>query len=202
MRLLCVALTLGCALNAAPDTAARVSCDQAVLRRWLIPAAGERALRVWLDAGAQELDGWRPYGARRLRLALDEWNSIRLPVQFITAKSARESDIIVDIVPSLPTIDGSSVQNQAGITNVTYEASGRILSARILIAAATPTGRRYPVVEQQANLLHELGHALGLPHVAQNGAVMSNTRRDTYELTGADIMLARGHYQSCREGGA
>ena len=31
---------------------------------------------------------------------------------------------------------------------------------------------------------------------------MSNTRRDTYELTGADIMLARGHYQSCREGGA
>ena len=139
---------------------------------------------------------------RRLRFALDEWNSIHLPIRLTVATSARAADIIVDVVPALPNVDGSSVQHQAGITNVTHAASGSILAARILIAAATPAGQRFPVVEQQANLLHELGHALGLPHLTATGAVMSPARRGAHQLTGADIVLARTHYAPCREGGA
>lgn len=165
------------------------------MRRWHIPASGERILRVWLDAEAQELGGWNTYGPRRLRLALDEWNSIRLPVRFIQASSARESDIVVDIVATLPMVD-SVARDQAGITNVSYEPAGNILKARVLIAVATPTGRRYPLVAQQANLLHELGHAIGLPHASETGAVMA-TRRSSYELTGSDIALARNHYARC-----
>jgi hypothetical protein len=167
-----------------------------VVRRWHAPPDSERVLHVWLDAQAQELDGWHTYGPRRLRTALDEWNSIRLPVRLVPATSARESDILVDIVGSLPTVDESVARDQAGITNVSYEPSGNILKARVLIAVATPIGRRYPLVAQQANLLHELGHAIGLPHAAETGAVMA-TRRSSYQLTGSDITLAREHYAGC-----
>lgn len=167
-----------------------------VVRRWHIPPSGERILRVWFDTETQELDGWNSYGSRRLRLALDEWNSIRLPVRLVEAASARASDIVVDIVATLPVLDDSVARDQAGITNVSYEPSGNILKARVLIAVATPIGRRYPLAAQQANLLHELGHAIGLPHAAETGAVMA-TRRTAYQLTGADIALARNHYARC-----
>jgi predicted Zn-dependent protease len=151
---------------------------------------------VWLDPEAQVLDGWNSYGPRRLRLALDEWNSIRLPVRLVEATSARASDIVVDIVATLPVLDDSVARDQAGITNVSFELSGNILKARVLIAVATPIGRRFPLVDQQANLLHELGHAIGLPHTRESGAVMA-TRRTSYQLTGSDIALPRNHYARC-----
>jgi hypothetical protein len=73
-----------------------------------------------------------------------------------------------------------------------------LLKAHILIAVVPPNGiGRYPVADQQANLLHAQGHALGLPHINDTMAVMA-TRRTAHELTGADIALARGHYPRCR----
>jgi hypothetical protein len=65
--------------------------------------------------------------------------------------------------------------------------------------SATPIGRRYPLVEQEANELPELGHAIGLPHTVVAGAVLA-TRRSSYELTGSDIALARHHYARCPAG--
>ena len=189
-----MAVTLACAAPFVRES--RTECNRVLVRRWHVPSSGERVLRVWLDAQAQELGGWNTYGPRRLRLALDEWNSIRLPVRLVQASSARESDIVVDIVASLPTVDDSVARDQAGITNLSYEPSGNILKARVLIAVGTPIGRRYPLVAQQANLLHELGHAIGLPHAAETGAVMA-MRRSNYQLTGSDITLARKHYARC-----
>lgn len=132
-----------------------------------------------------------------MRLALSEWNSLRLPVRFVEARSAQQSDIIVDVIASIPAPDDSSGRDQAAVTSLTYDQSGTILKARVLIAVTAPNGLRYPLYDQQANLLHELGHAIGLPHITETGAVMA-TRRTSYQLTGADIALARRHYGGCR----
>ena len=152
---------------------------------------------VWLDVAAQNLDGWKPYGMRRLRFAMDEWNSIRLPVRLVAAESARQADIVVDIIESVPAPDDSTSRDQAGVTHLTYLPSGEILKARVLIAVKPPRGiGRYSMLDQQANLVHELGHAIGLPHVTETSAVMA-IRRTSYGLTGADIALARAHYPGC-----
>lgn len=195
LRSLVAVVTLACAGRALPDETPP-ACAAPGLRRWEFPAVGSRSLRVWLDARAQEYDGWGPYGWRRLRFAMDEWNSIRLPVRFTEARSARESDIIVDIIQSIPEQDDQA-RDQAAVTNLTYQPTGEIIRARVLIAVTPPRGiGRYSVLDQQANLLHELGHAIGLPHVPETGAVMA-TRRTSHGVTGADIALARTHYAVC-----
>lgn len=134
---------------------------------------------------------------------MDEWNSIRLPVRLAPAESAREADIVVDIIESVPAPEDSTVRDQAGVTHLTYLPSGEILKARVFIAVKPRQGiGHYPLVVQQANLLHELGHALGLSHVTETSAVMA-IRRTSHALTGADIALARAHYPDCftRPGG-
>jgi matrixin len=190
-------VTLACAGRQPPVAAPARTCVDQETPRWPILTPGIRSLLVWLDVAAQELDGWRSYGMRRLRFALDEWNSIRLPVRFAAAQSAREADIVVDIIEFIPAPDDSTGRDQAGLTNLTYLPTGEILKARVLIATRPPQGRgRYSVLDQQANLLHELGHAIGLPHITVTSAVMA-IRRTSYSLTGADIILARAYYPDC-----
>lgn len=118
-------------------------------------------------------------------------------MRFAPAQSAREADIIVDIIESIPAPDDSAGLDQAGVTNLTYLPTGEILKARVLIGTRPPRGIGHiSILDQQANLLHELGHAIGLRHVTESGGVMA-IRRTSYSLTGADIAMARAHYPDC-----
>lgn len=190
-RLVLLVILLGCSGKAAHSPMTLPACANGT-RRWPLASAGDvRPLRVWIDTRSQSFDGWGPYGWRRLRLAMAEWNVIRLPLRFVEARSLRESDIVVDVLESIPGQDRGD-RDQAGVTSLTYEVDA-IIRARVFIAISAPFGVRYSVADQQANLVHELGHALGLPHAAEAGAVMA-PRRVADELTGADIALARSHY--------
>jgi hypothetical protein len=181
---------LGCAGRVEPRLTP-VACE-AGTRRWALDASGgTRDLRVWIDASAQSFDGWGPYGRRRLRFAMEEWNSIKLPIRLVEARSLRESDIIVDVIEAIPG-QGQQDRDQAGVTSLTHEGTN-IVRARVYVAISAPFGVRYGVADQVANLMHELGHALGLVHTAESGALMA-ARRYAAELTGADIALARRHF--------
>ena len=125
-----------------------------------------------------------------------EWNSIKLPIRLVEARSLRDSDIVVDVIQAIPGQDREN-RDQAGVTTVTHE--GRtLIRARVFVAISAPFNVRYSVSDQVANLIHELGHALGVPHTAESGALMSQ-RRLVEELTAIDIALARRHF-ACAAG--
>lgn len=195
---LLVALTLpACASSGggASTTPLAEACLPRTASRWVIPAPDSvRLVRVWIDEGQQPADGWSTYGRRRLRTAVDAWNYLGLPAQFALATGAREADVIVNIVDSVPPQQQLRATNQAGLTRLTYLSEGEIDKAHVFIAIAASYGIRYKLPDQQATLLHELGHALGLPHATGPKSLMSE-RRFGNRLTGTDRTLARSHYR-------
>lgn len=190
-------LLLGACARAGVETGTPAPCAAAAEARWRVPPGQEiREVGVYMDEAAQPFDGWSTYGRRRLRAAMAAWNALRLPARFVEAAAARDAGVVVNVVERVPAGAGGREAEQAGVTNLAI-AGGGIIRANVFVAVAAPYGVRFSLAAQQANLLHELGHALGLPHTAANTAVMSE-RRAGATLTGADIALARAHYGVCQ----
>lgn len=172
------------------------SCTQVMPPRWVAEQrSADREVRVTIDADPDTRDGWRSDGGRRLRIALAHWNSLSLPVKLVPAMSPRDADITVQVIQSFPVTQPSSPLDKyrAGLTKLTYREGGEITRAVILIAETTPFGQRYTVSDQLATLMHELGHALGLPHVVNPDALMA-ARPRAESVTAIDATLARTVY--------
>lgn len=183
---------LSCAARVAPPPV--TACPAVAARRWHtggMPAP--RILRVWIDESSQPFEGWSTYGRQRLTQAINRWNAVGLPVRMALAESPREVEVVVNVVDTLPPQPETRATDQGGLTVVTYRPGGGIARAHVFVAVRARYGARYRLSEQQATLLHELGHALGLPHATGPRSLMSE-RRFGSTLTGTDIALARATY--------
>lgn len=165
---------------------------------WEAPKGGKaRTLAVRLSVLSEASASWRVDGRARLDAAIAAWNRAGVPVRLVRMSSADPEDSVdirVVVLRRLPLdpIDRSSAY-RAGVTHLRYDAAGAIGDAQVLIAEETPRGEPYSVSDQAATLLHEIGHALGVPHSDRPFALMS-PHAHAVSLTPHDVALARAVY--------
>ena len=167
-------------------------CVESGALSWVgVSGAAPRRLLVSLTSDNLSRDGWLREGAERLDQVLRLWNTTGIPVRLARAPNREVAQIRVMILERLPadTADPANTY-RAGLTQLSYDAAGAIAGARVYVAEQTPRGVQYAVSDQMATLLHELGHALGLPHSQNPYAVMS-ARSVATSITPADVALAR-----------
>lgn len=138
-----------------------LTTSDSMLRRW--PEAPGLALGVAIDPPARDERGVDLIDD--VSRALESWTGLGLGFRFVVRPDTAGAEIHVTWVPRLEL-------NRTGQTNLTWDQSGTVRHARVLLALQGPDGHPLNQEERRTVALHEIGHALGLPHSADPADVM------------------------------
>lgn len=131
-----------------------------IVRRW---PEREAPLRVAVVEG--DAAGYAPRMAGLLRQALDHWADAGLGLRFEEVSDTADADVTVRWVERFEF-------DRVGQTDLAWDQRGHVRHAAITLAVRASTG---PPLSDTALLgiaMHEVGHAIGLPHSSDDGDVM------------------------------
>ncbi|MEO8294012.1 MAG: matrixin family metalloprotease [Gemmatimonadota bacterium] len=132
-----------------------------VLRRW--PSSMGRPVRVAIVE--REIPSYAPRMAAYVRESLRNWEQTGIDLSFLPVADTLDADIVVRWIHQFP-ID------RTGQTDLTWDQYGRVQKAIITLAVADGHGTTLPGSALLSVAMHEVGHAIGLPHSGSAADVM------------------------------
>jgi Matrixin len=160
-----------------------IASTDSVVRRW--PDRNGTPLRVSLIEGGPS--GYQPRMGGYVREALGRWEGAGMGLQFTTVSDTTAAEILVRWIDHFDF-------DRAGQTDLTWDQTGRVRKAAILLALRTNTGIALPDAALLTVAVHEVGHALGLPHSPDSTDVMFPATQ-TGALSDRDRRTAQVLYQ-------
>jgi len=175
VRVLLVSMALGKGLGSGGAPVLRAQSPSVMQGTALARAASEpitrwpervaHPLRIFVEA-APAHTGWSPEHTRAVHAAFDRWVATGIPIRLAFVAVAADADVTVRTVSRLSA-------GVSGRTTWQRDAAGWMRRGTIVLSRTVRGGPPFTADEIHAVALHEVGHLLGLSHVADPGQIMA-----------------------------